>query len=160
MHRKMRIFIFPALVSANIDWEKNNSEDNKKVKAALDEYGSTPYTVIERDGIRMGVYGILGQDAEECAPESGLEFEDIVEISKAMTEKLRKEKADLIVCLSHSGTSEKKEKSEDEILAKEVPEIDVIISGHTHTKLDEVIRHGELILYQQGLTARTWESFS
>lgn len=140
----------PALVSANIDWEKNNSEDNKKVKAALDEYGSTPYTVIERDGIRVGVYGILGQDAEECAPESGLEFEDIVEISKEMTEKLRKEKADLIVCLSHSGTSEKKEKSEDEILAKEVPEIDVIISGHTHTKLDEVIHHGDTYIVSAG----------
>ena len=40
----------------------------------------------------MGVYGILGQDAEECAPESGLEFEDIVEISKEMTEKLKERK--------------------------------------------------------------------
>ena len=34
------------------------------------------------------------------------------------------------MCLSHSGTSEDADKSEDEILAKEVPEIDVIISGH------------------------------
>ncbi len=50
---------------------------------------------------------------------------------------------DMIACVSHSGVWEDKEKSEDEILAKEVPEIDLIISGHTHTKLDEPIQHGD-----------------
>lgn len=49
---------------------------------------------------------------------------------------------DLIVCVSHSGTSEDPEKSEDEILAEQVPELDLIISGHTHTKLEEPIIHG------------------
>ncbi|EJW96616.1 5'-nucleotidase/2',3'-cyclic phosphodiesterase, partial [gut metagenome] len=72
----------PALVSANIDWTKNTSKDNKLVKEALDAYGSTPYIVLERGGVRVGIYGVLGKDADACAPESGLEFEDIVETSK------------------------------------------------------------------------------
>ena len=49
----------------------------------------------------------------------------------------------MIVCVSHSGTWKDEKKSEDEILAKSVPELDLIISGHTHTKLDEPIQHGD-----------------
>ena len=46
--------------------------------------------------------------------------------------------------------AEKESKSEDEILAKEVPELDLIISGHTHTKLDEPIVHGDTYVVSAG----------
>lgn len=144
----------PAFVSANIDWNKNTSKENKEVRDALEEYGSTPYTVIEHGGVRIGVYGVLGEDAAECAPESGLVFEDIVETSKEMVKKLQKENVDMIVCLSHSGTFDNPKNSEDEILAKEVPEIDVIVSGHTHTKLDEYIQIGDTYVVSSGSDAR------
>lgn len=140
----------PQFLIANIDWEKNQSEDNHLVQTALEDYGSKEYTVIEHDGIRMGVYGVLGKDAADCAPESGLVFEDIVETSKRIVEELQKEDVDMIVCLSHSGTNEDSKKSEDEILAKEVPEIDVIISGHTHTTLEEPIVSGNTVIASVG----------
>ena len=38
----------------------------------------------------------------------------------------------MIACVSHSGTWEDEKVSEDETLAKEVPDIDLIISGHTY----------------------------
>ena len=57
---------------------------------------------------------------------------------------------DALVCLSHSGTSEDESKSEDEILAKKVPDLDVIISGHTHTKLEEPIVHGDTYIVSAG----------
>ena len=60
-----------------------------------------------------------------------------------MAEIQAKEDTDMIVCVSHSGTWADEAKSEDEILAKSVPELDLIISGHTHTKLDEPIVHGD-----------------
>ena len=60
----------------------------------------------------------------------------------------------MIVCLSHSGTSEDKKASEDELLAKEVPEIDVIISGHTHTTLKEPIIHGDTVIASAGSYGR------
>lgn len=140
----------PKFVSANIDWDKNNSEDNQLIQSALEDYGSTDYVVIEREGVRVGVYGVLGEDAESCAPESGIDFDDIVETSKEVVNKLQEEDVDMIVCLSHSGTFEDKDKSEDEILAKEVPEIDVIISGHTHTTLDEPIIQGNTVIASAG----------
>jgi 2',3'-cyclic-nucleotide 2'-phosphodiesterase (5'-nucleotidase family) len=133
----------PAFVIANIDWEKNDSEDNKVIQQALEDYGSTPYTIIEREGVRIGVYGVLGEDAAACAPESGLEFDSIVDTSKEVVKQLQEEGVDMIVCLSHSGTNADSSKSEDEILAQEVPEIDVIVSAHTHTRLDEPIQYGD-----------------
>lgn len=144
----------PRFLIANIDWEKNNSEDNQLIQKALEDYGSSDYAVIEREGLRLGVYGVLGEDAEICAPESGIDFDDIVETSKRVVGELQKEDVDMIVCLSHSGTSEDKEESEDELLAKEVPEIDVIISGHTHTTLEEPIIHGDTIIASAGSYGR------
>lgn len=140
----------PAFVIANIDWEKNTSDDNKLIRQALDDYGSTPYTIVEHGGVRIGVYGVLGEDAAACAPESGLVFDDIVETSKKVVEELKKENVDMIVCLSHSGTNEDASKSEDEILAQKVPDIDVIISAHTHTKLDEPIQYGDTYVVSAG----------
>ena len=140
----------PQFVIANIDWEINNDDDDKLIQDALEDYGSTPYSIIERSGVRVGVYGVVGEDAQACAPESGLVFEDIVETSKEVVKELEKEDVDMIVCLSHSGTAEDEDKSEDEILAKEVPEIDVIISGHTHSTLSEPIVHGDTTIVSAG----------
>ncbi len=144
----------PQFLTANIDWEKNDSKDNRMIRQALEDYGSKEYTVIEREGIRVGVYGVLGEDAEICAPESGIDFDDIVETSKRVVEELKKEDVDMIVCLSHSGTSEEEDASEDEILAEEVPEIDVIISGHTHTTLEEPIISGDTVIASAGSYGR------
>ena len=140
----------PAIVSANIDWEKNTDSNDRKMKEAMDRYGSKPYTIIEREGVRIGVFGVLGEDADECAPESGLEFEDIIETSKEVVKDLEKEKVDMIVCLSHSGTWEKKEDSEDELLAEAVPEIDVIVSGHTHSLLEKPLVYGDTYVVSSG----------
>lgn len=144
----------PEFLIANIDWEKNNSDDNRLIQKALEEYGSKEYTIIEREGIRIGIYGVVGEDAEICAPESGIDFDDIVTASKRVVDELKKEDADMIVCLSHSGTSEEKEASEDELLAEEVPEIDVIISGHTHTTLEEPIIQGSTVIASAGSYGR------
>ena len=56
----------------------------------------------------------------------------------------------MIICLSHSGTSPVKKKSEDEELARKVPQIDVIISGHTHTILPKPIKVGRTIIVSSG----------
>lgn len=140
----------PQFLTANIDWKKNKSDDNKLIQTALEDYGSKEYTVIEHDGVQIGVFGVLGEDAAACAPESGLEFDDIVETSKRVVKELQKKDVDMIVCLSHSGTNEDEDKSEDEILAEEVPEIDVIISGHTHTTLEQPIIHGNTVIASAG----------
>ena len=132
-------FELPMILLSNIDWSRNTTEDNVKLKEAWELYGIKDSTIIERDGIKYGLFGIFGKNSAEDAPLSGLEFENQIATAKAEVEKLRGEGADLIICLSHSGTSKIPEKSEDELLAKAVPGIDVILSAHSHTVLNDPI---------------------
>ena len=143
-------FKLPFLLLSNLDWTKNTTEDNVKLKEAWDAYGASEYAVIERNGMKIGLFGIFGENSAEDAPLSGLVFEDRIESAKATVKKLQGEGVDMIVCLSHSGTWEEPKKSEDELLAKAVPEIDVIVSGHTHTVLSEPIIHGSTYIVSCG----------
>lgn len=133
----------PALLCANIDWDKNTSQDNLLVKEAMDEYGAKAYTIVEHGGVRAGIFGLMGVDSAYCAPLSGLIFEDAVETAKQVVQELQEQDVDIIICLSHSGICDNLEKSEDEQLALAVPEIDVIISGHSHSKVEKPIVHGD-----------------
>lgn len=139
----------PQFVLSNINFD-DVTEEESIVKEAMDHYGAKSYTIIEKDGIKVGLFGIFGKTAIEYSPMSTLTFDDQVESAKKAVKALKEEGADLIVCLSHSGTDEDPKKSEDEILAKEVPDIDVIISGHTHTTLEEPIVVGNTIIGSTG----------
>ena len=82
---------------------------------------------------------------------AGVTFDDAVESAKSTAATLKNdENVDLVIALSHSGTSDDKSKSEDEIIAKKVPDIDVIISGHSHTTLVEPILVGDTIIGSAG----------
>ena len=101
------------------------------------------YIVVEKGGVNIAITGVFGIDCLACVPNCPLDFKDPVEAVKETVAKIEESgEAEMIVCVSHSGTWEDEEKSEDEILAKNVPDLDLIISGHTHTKLDEPIVHG------------------
>jgi len=139
----------PEIVFSSAIFNQENPEDD-----ALEEIFKKgwvkPYTIKEIQGIRVGFFGIMGKDAAEVSPFARpVKFKNPIEISREMVKILReKEKVDLVVCLSHSGLSEKKSRSEDELLAKEVPGIDIIVSGHTHTKLTQPIRVNETFIVQ------------
>jgi len=118
---------------------------------AYNDYGVKEYIILERGGVYYVLFGIFGTDADDCAPNSGMVFEDpaatakeIVETAVAECEQTYGEHP-VVICLSHSGTSGGK--GEDYALAEAVDGIDVIISGHTHTTLREPISvNGTLIV--------------
>ena len=117
---------------------------------AFTEAGVKPYVVLQRNGMKIGIFGLLGKDAVEVSPfAKPLTFRDPVETAKDVVAILRnQEKVDIIICLSHGGLRDNPKKSEDIILAQKVPGIDVIISGHTHTKLDKPITVSGTIIVQ------------
>lgn len=138
----------PKIVVCNVDWDSMKSagltQDQQLLYDAFEDFGIEDYIVTEKNGVRIAVLGVFGIDSLACAPNCPLEFKDPVEAVRETVAQIReKESADMIVCVSHSGTMEDEEKSEDEILAKNVPELDLIISGHTHTKLEDPIIHGD-----------------
>lgn len=145
---------YPSFVICNIDWTVND-DPTRNLYEAMKDIGLCEYTVLERNGIKIGITGVLGYDALKCAPTCELTVLDPVESVRATVDKMIKEEnPDMIICISHSGTSEKSEKSEDELLAKAVPEIDVIISGHTHTALEEPIIVGKTVICSCGCYGR------
>ena len=145
----------PSLVLCNVDWdameEAGLSEGQKQIQSALEKYQVRDYVVVQKGNIKIAVLGVFGKDALVCAPTCELVWKDPVKAAKQTVEKIKKkEKVDMIACVSHSGTWDDADKSEDEILAKEVPDIDLIISGHTHSQLDKPIQHGNTYIVSCG----------
>lgn len=147
--------VLPEMVISNVDWEAMNeaglTEEQQMLSDAFENYGVKEYVIIEKADVKVAVTGLFGKDCLACVVAPPLVFKDPVEGLKETVAKIRaNEDVDMIVCVSHSGTWEDEEKSEDEILAKAVPELDLIISGHTHTKLDEPIQHGDTYIVSAG----------
>lgn len=142
----------PEIIASNTKFpEYDLSNDLIYLKQTFEKYGILDdYLILEKNKIRIGIIGLMGEEADSTAPKAGVKFTDIVEESKELVTNLKEENVDLIVALSHSGTEGKSGKTEDEILAKKVPEIDVIISGHSHTELEEPIIINDTIIASSG----------
>lgn len=147
--------VLPQMLVCNVDWEAMEeaglSEGQQQLRAGFDAYKIKDYEVFQKGNVKVAVLGVFGKDALACAPTCELLFRDPVEAVRDTVEEIKeKEDADLIVCISHSGTWEDESKSEDEILAKSVPALDLIISGHTHTELSEPIVHNDTSIVSIG----------
>lgn len=145
----------PAMVVCNVDWDtmeaEGLTEGQQCLKDAFAAYGVSDYTVLEKGDVDIAVVGVFGKDALACAPTCELKFEDPIEALKQTVADIKaNEDVDMIVCVSHSGTWEDASKSEDELLAKAVPDLDLILSGHTHTEIEEPIQHGSTYVVSCG----------
>jgi 5'-nucleotidase len=131
----------PAVVASNTDFSKKDptlTDLQRLAKTGV----IRRYTVIERGGIRFGIFGLLGKEALHYTSGGATTFADSIETAKEMATLLRdKEKVDVVIALSHGGMEKGKDgrfsEGEDVLLARDVPGIDVVISGHSHTFLDE-----------------------
>ncbi len=101
-----------------------------------------PYTVIERNGLRVAVLGLLTPAIPAWLPENlwaGLRFEDMVDSArKWVPEIISKERPDLLIGLFHAGKDEETMTGEYRenaslLAAREVPGFDAVMFGHDHT---------------------------
>lgn len=168
---KREIGNLPPIVASNLVLTDSDPRD-EALRQFVKDGVIKPYVVIEKDGMRFGILGILGKDAVEVtANHEPVKFSDAVETVKRLVTVLRKEeKVDVIVVLSHSGVGrtnpdwkgtevldvgdDGKWIGEDLDLAKAVPEIDIIVSGHTHTPLLKPIMVGKTAVVQAGAEMR------
>ena len=146
----------PAVVASNTTFE--GSEPVLDGFKRLAKEGTLRrYTVIERGGLRFGIFGVLGKEAMfytgGAAP---AKFTDPVETAKEMVKILREtEKVDVIIALSHGGMTKGADgkfiDGEDVQLPKAVPGIDIVIGSHSHTELHEaIIVNGRTPVVQTG----------
>lgn len=155
----------PEIVVCNVDWDSMEkaglNDGQKQIQSAFETYGVKDYVMVQKGDVKIAVVGVFGKDALECAPTCELSFKDLVEAVKKTVEEIKKnEEADMIACVSHGGTWEDESKSEDELLAKAVPDLDLIISGHTHSELQEAIQHGNTYIVSCGEYGRNLGSLS
>ena len=148
----------PAILEANylppMEGEAGYTADSAAVWEAFENYGVEDYMILERGGVYYAIFGIMGFDSDDCAPNSGQVLADPAETAQRVVDEARAECWEtygvqpLVVCLSHSGTSDGQ--GEDYELAEAVEGIDVIVSGHTHTTLQEPIRVGDTYIVSAG----------
>lgn len=140
----------PEMLLCNAKWDTPN-DYTRIVKEAMDYYGQKDYMIVQKDGLNIALIGVFGKDALRCAPTCETAFDEITDAVRRTVDYIKaNENADMIICISHSGTNKIPERSEDQLLAKAVPELDLIISGHTHTVLDEPIIEGETTIASCG----------
>lgn len=107
-----------------------------------------PWRVVERGGLRIGIVGIASPIVGTAMPPSfseGVTFTlGAEELPGAIAHLREAEKVDLVVILSHLGFPQ------DIKLARETDGIDVIVSGHTHNRMEAAIVENGAIIFQSG----------
>jgi 5'-nucleotidase/UDP-sugar diphosphatase len=111
--RNARVATFPILCANLVD---------KKAQDVLPDY-----KIFDVQGVKIAVFGLTIPNDYRAVKE-GFDFLDPYKVAKELVPKLKKQ-ADIVVALTHLGIEN------DMRLAQEVPEIDIIVGGHSHTRL-------------------------
>ena len=147
----------PEIIASNIIFSSEPEDD--KLEHLYQQGIIKPYKIIESGNVTIGIIGLMGENAAEDAPASmPVRFDPPVKCARKLVNLLRtKEKADMIICLSHSGVNKNNKgdyEGEDINLARKVKGIDVIVSGHTHVETPEAIQINNTIIVQTGYNCR------
>ncbi|WP_141430469.1 bifunctional 2',3'-cyclic-nucleotide 2'-phosphodiesterase/3'-nucleotidase [Bacillus sp. 03113] len=131
---------FP-IVSSNLDFSKEPAlssllkQQTLFMAGEVKDPGIYPYVVMDVNGEKVAVFGLTTEDTVEASsPGENIVFNQATESAKTTVKKITdNEQVDKIVALSHLGYER------DLKLAEDVEGIDVIVGGHTHTKVDQPV---------------------
>ncbi len=149
----MNAMRFDAMVVGNHEFDFGQDVLRKRIAEAkfpvlganVEGLGSLkPYVVREIGGLRVGIIGVVTEDtpiATYPGNVAGLKFKSPAESVLRYTGEL-KGTVDLIIVLSHTGYAA------DRALAEGIKGINVIVGGHSHTKLDRPATVGDTIIVQ------------
>ena len=121
MARIFRMAKFP-IVCANYDFTGTSVEGLVK-----------PYTIIKRNGLKIGLFGLSPQPKGlvDTTKFVGVKYLDPVETARRMAALLKMKRCDVIICVSHLGWED--EELTDQMLVPATRDIDVVLGGHSHT---------------------------
>jgi hypothetical protein len=95
-----------------------------------------PYVILKKAGRKIGIIGLLPDVSNVVSVDliRGLQYQDPVGVVNDYARYLHDEKkCDLVICLSHLGFRK------DKYLASQVRNVDLIVGGHSHTQLEEIV---------------------
>ncbi|MDZ7738600.1 MAG: bifunctional UDP-sugar hydrolase/5'-nucleotidase [Bacteroidales bacterium] len=147
----------PQLLLGNVDFDNKDSGDDS-FQDLFNKDIIKRRIILEKGGFKTGVFSLLGEDADEVAPFAApLSFDKNIRTARKISKELKAEGCDLIICLSHSGLEKDDDgqwTGEDVKLAEKVDDIDIIISGHTHSMLDDPLIINNTVIVQTGSYGR------
>ena len=144
----------PPILCGNIQFSKLPADHS--LEEAMRAENLRRKLVLNPDGLKIGLFGILGKTAIDVAKGAPpLTFEDPIESSRKIVDELRnQDKVDLVIALSHSGFTPAKGtfgyRRDDIDLAKQVSGINIIVSGHTHFAASTPVMVGQPLIVQAG----------
>jgi len=144
----------PTILAANTDLSQN-APDLIGLKELQKSGILLSHKIIDRGGIRFGLFGIMGPDSIQFTINPGsVTFPDPIKTAKEMAARLRSEGAEVVICMSHGGVREPESgaitEGDDIELAKAVPEIDIIVGAHTHTFMHKPVIENGIPIVQAG----------
>lgn len=142
------------LLSSNMRFDPASKADDS-LEAHAEAGRILSYTLIERGGIRFGLFGLLGNDAVAVSPMiKPLTFADPVATARETVARLREQGAEVVILLSHMGVTQQNDGSwrgEEVELVEQVPGIDIVVGGHSHVVLPQpVLVNGHTPVVQAG----------
>lgn len=114
---------------------------------------------IEKKGIRFGIIGVTTDELPRLiltGNSKKLIVDDSIQAAKREVSKVKDQGSDVLIALSHLGISatglslHRHIPNDDRKLAHSIPEIDLIIGGHSHTFLEEGLKEGKTLIAQAG----------
>ncbi|MBM4367830.1 MAG: bifunctional metallophosphatase/5'-nucleotidase [Deltaproteobacteria bacterium] len=140
----------PILASNTVPNASDSGDD--LLEAHFESGRIQSHAVHELDtGLRIGLFGILGDSAQSITPAvTPASFSPATDASIEAVAALEAEGVDLVVALTHNGVTDDPSTSPDDLLAADVPQIDVIVGGHSHTPLFEPRTVGSTVIVQAG----------
>lgn len=145
-HKALSEFVkgakFP-LVSANVDFSKEtlfNGIYHDGIITDKPEDGNIYSGIIkEVDGEKVGIFGLTTMDTPNISSPGKIEFNNYLEKAEEAVAALENAGVDKIIAVSHLGYDDNPLFDNDLELAKLVEGIDIIVGGHTHTKLEKPV---------------------
>lgn len=144
-HKALAEFIkasqFPVL-TANVDFTKDSlftgmfsdlvssEPENGKIYAGM---------IKEVNGEKVGIFGLTTAETKDIASPGSVAFENYIDEAKKAVKAFEDKGVDKIIALTHIGFDDNPAYDNDQILAKSVPGIDIIVGGHSHTELKEPV---------------------
>jgi len=135
------------ILNANVRSAKDEDQQAQRVAARL-----KPYVFREIDGIKVATIGLNTPGVPSWSRPrliQGLEFLDSIETLKTIIPEIRKAGAQIIILACHQGYRDNGDDAANQVnaIARNFPELDVIIGAHTHRNFPEfMINH---VLYCQ-----------
>jgi 5'-nucleotidase/UDP-sugar diphosphatase len=130
---------FP-LVSANVDFSKDPLFAGLQSNTIASNYKDGQIyngVILNVHGHEIGVFGLTTEETPTISSVGSVEFKNYIDSAKASVKAFKDLGVDKIIALSHIGFDDSLNFDNDKELAKQVEGIDIIVGGHTHSKLSE-----------------------